>query len=66
MVEKNDIQKKCVIDSVYLKPSKSTLDFDRIYVYHTSCNFNFHTRNVKTYEVGDTITLVIKSYEKEK
>lgn len=66
MVNKNDIQKQCVIDSVYLKETKSTLDFDKIYVYHTDCNFNFHIRNIKSYEVGDTIILTIKTFENEK
>lgn len=59
--EKQYIQhdKKCVIDSVKLKPRLSTLDVSNTYMYYTNCGLGFSIRDIKSYNVGDTITFSI-------
>jgi hypothetical protein len=56
----------CVIDSVYLRPKLSTLDFDNTYVYETNCNLKFFTKNNDIYKKGDTIVFTIKMFDNEK
>ena len=59
-IEKGDIVSICIVDSVWLKPSVSTLDFEGKFYYKTSCGNTLVTRGKQYYQKGDTITFVKK------
>lgn len=59
-IEPGDVVTKCIIDSVWIVPPKSTLDFDLRYYYLTDCGNTLTTYNRQVYKIGDTITYVKK------
>ena len=59
-IEPGDIVKKCVIDTMYITESPSTIEFGKRYNYKTDCDELIMTRRSDVYEIGDTITYVYK------
>ncbi len=59
-IEPGDIVVKCVIDSLEIHPSVSTIEPGSVYVYHTDCGEKITTRNSNVYHLGDTVTYVYK------
>ena len=59
-IDKNDVVNKCVIDNVTVSQPHSTIEFDNIYIYHTSCGEQISTTRDNIYRIGDTITYVYK------
>ena len=60
LIEKGDVVKKIVVDSVEVLPPHSTIEPDNRYRYFTSDSSEF-TSTIK-YRVGDTITCVYKKH----
>jgi len=58
-IEPGDKVEKCVIDSVYVTNSRSTIEPESIYHYKTSCGYVLVTKR-NAYKIGDTITYVFK------
>jgi hypothetical protein len=58
-IEAGDKVEKCVIDSVYITNSRSTIEPELIYHYSTSCGYEIITKR-NAYKIGDTITYVFK------
>lgn len=58
-VEPGDKVEKCVVDSVYVTNSRSTIEPESVYHYSTSCGYKFITKR-NSYKIGDTITYVFK------
>jgi len=59
-IENGDILKKCVIDTMYVTESPSTIEYGKRYHYKTSCDEVILTKRNDVYEIGDTITYVYK------
>ena len=57
-VEKGDVVKKFVIDSIIQLPPHSTIELDRKYKYFVSDSSEF--TSLRKYNIGDTITYVYK------
>lgn len=53
------IIKKCIIDSLEIKQSISTIEPEPIYLYYTNCGNTITTKS--KYNIGDTITYYIES-----
>jgi glutamine phosphoribosylpyrophosphate amidotransferase len=58
-IETGDKVEKCVVDSVYVTNSRSTIEPESIYHYKTSCGYVLVTKR-NAYKIGDTITYVFK------
>ncbi len=58
LVEKGDVVKKFVIDSIIQLPPHSTIELDRKYKYFVSDSSEF--TSLRKYNIGDTITYVYK------
>jgi hypothetical protein len=61
-IDKYDLVKKCIVDSVVRKPQISTLDFEPSYYVYTSCGDKYTTKRSGAHKIGDTITCVYKGY----
>ena len=61
-IDKYDLVKKCIVDSVVRKPQISTLDFEPSYYVYTSCVDKYTTKRIFVHKIGDTITCVYKGY----
>lgn len=59
-IEPRDIVKKCVIDTMFITDSPSTIEPGNRYHYRTDCGQIFVTRRNNVYNIGDTITYVYK------
>lgn len=59
-IEPGDIVKKCVIDTMYITDSPSTIEPGNRYHYRTDCGQVLTTRRNDVYKIGDTITYVYK------
>ena len=59
-IEKGDLVCECIIESVQIKESISTIEPEPIYIYQTNCKTVLSTNNGDIYHVGDTITYVYK------
>lgn len=60
-IEHGDTIKYCVIDTMFITESPSTIEPGRIYHYGTNCDkITITTRRNDVYEIGDTITYVYK------
>ena len=59
-IEEGDLVCECIIKSVQIKESMSTIEPEPIYLYQTNCNTVLNTKNSDIYHVGDTITYVYK------
>ena len=59
-IEKGDLVCECIIESVQIKESISTIEPEPIYIYQTNCKTVLSTNNSDIYHVGDTITYVYK------
>jgi len=59
-IEPGDIVKKCVIDTMFITDSPSTIEPGNRYHYRTDCGQTFVTRRNNVYHIGDTITYVYK------
>ena len=60
LVEKGDVVKKIVVDSVEVLPPHSTIETDNRYRFFTSDSSEFISST--KYRVGDTITCVYKKH----
>ena len=60
-IEPSDTIKYCVIDTMFITESPSTIEPGRIYHYKTNCDkIVITTRRNDVYKIGDTITYVYK------
>ena len=59
-IEKGDVVKKCVIDTMFVTESPSTIEYGKRYNYKTSCDEVILTKRNDVYEIGDTITYIYK------
>ena len=59
-IENGDILKKCVIDTMYVTESPSTIEYGKRYNYKTSCDEVILTKRNNIYEIGDTLTFIYK------
>ena len=59
-IEPGDIVKKCVIDTMFVTDSPSTIEPGNRYHYGTDCGQMFVTRRNDVYRIGYTITYVYK------
>jgi hypothetical protein len=59
-IEKGDIVKHCIIDTVFVTQSPSTIEPGNRYHYRTDCGQVLTTRRNDVYKIGDTITYVYK------
>lgn len=59
-LEEGDTIKKCVIDTMIITESPSTLEHGKVYHYITDCGYRISTRRNTIYNVGDTITYIYK------
>lgn len=50
----------CVIDSVWVKKPKSTIEYEIVFYYKTDCGNTLTTRRHMTYQKGDTIFYKVK------
>jgi hypothetical protein len=60
IIEEGDIVKKCVIDSMFITDSPSTIEPGNRYHYRTDCGEVFMTKRNDIYKIGDTLTYVYK------
>ncbi len=63
-IEEGDIVKHCVIDSMFVTDSPSTIEPGNRYHYRTNCGQTFVTRRNDVYKIGDTLTFVYKKISK--
>jgi len=63
-IEEGDIVKRCVIDSMFITDSPSTIEPGNRYHYRTTCGQTIVTRRNEVYHIGDTITYVYKKISK--
>jgi hypothetical protein len=59
-IENRDVVKKCVIDTMYVTESPSTIEYGKRYNYKTSCDEVLLTKRNNIYEIGDTLTFIYK------
>jgi hypothetical protein len=59
-IENGDLVIKCVVDSVWVKKSPSTLDIEPSWYIKTSCGEIHKVNKIHPYHIGDTITYVYK------
>lgn len=59
-LEEGDTIKKCVIDTMIITESPSTIEYGNVYHYITDCGYRISTRRNTIYKVGDTITYIYK------
>jgi len=59
-IENGDIVKKCIIDSMFVTESTSTIEYGKRYHYVTDCDEFVITKRSDVYDIGDTITFVYK------
>jgi hypothetical protein len=59
-IENGDLVVKCVVDSVWVKKSPSTLEIEPSWYIKTSCGEIHKVNKIHLYHIGDTITYVYK------
>lgn len=59
-IEKGDLVCKCIIDSISVKQSVSTIEPEPTYIFYTNCNTKLQSYRDDVYHIGDTITYVYK------
>jgi|688.fasta_scaffold1959394_1 hypothetical protein len=59
-IEKGDVVVKCIVDSVWVKQSPSTITIHPIHYVKTSCGETHIVNNSRFYHKGDTISYVYK------
>jgi hypothetical protein len=59
-IGEGDAVKKCVIDTMYVTESPSTIEYGKRYNYKTSCDEVILTKRNNIYEIGDTLTFIYK------
>jgi hypothetical protein len=59
-IEKGDLVCECIIDSIQIKQSISTIEPDPMYIVYTNCGTKLQTYRNDIYHIGDTITYLYK------
>jgi hypothetical protein len=59
-IEKGDIVKRCIIDTMFVTESPSTIEYGKRYHYITDCDEFVITKRNDVYKIGDTITYIYK------
>jgi hypothetical protein len=59
-IGEGDVVKQCVIDTMFVTESPSTIEYGKRYNYKTSCDEVILTKRNNIYEIGDTLTFIYK------